>query len=275
MPARRAAVTGARTAAVWLAVFLGDPARAQSPAPSTPSPPPAADEAARRSGGVLDELLLRPRRATEEGRAQYSRGSHPQALSAFERAAGIRPKDPVARFNMADALYKNGRYDEAAALFGALGGDARSTVTAPSRFNLGNSLYQKQDYAGAIRSYRDALRLAPGDADARRNLELALRALEAQKEQQKKKQPEGQPDKRQPDERPQQDQSRSQQQQGRQDQQRPQSQQEQEDQRFRQETGMPKQRAMQLLDALQQNEKAEQRKLLAQKRAQKKKGKDW
>ena len=274
-PARRAAATAARTAAVWLALALGVPARAQSPAPSTPSRPLAADEAARRSGGILDELLLRPRRATEEGRAQYARGSHPQALSAFERAAVIRPKDPVARFNMADALYKNGRYDEAAALFGALGGDARSTVTAPSRFNLGNSLYQKQDYAGAIRSYRDALRLAPGDADARRNLELALRALEAQKEQQKK-QPEGQPDKSQPDERSQPDQSRSQQQQGgRQGQQRPQTQQEQEDQRFRQETGMPKQRAMQLLDALQQNEKAEQRKLLAQKRAQKKKGKDW
>ena len=38
---------------------------------------------------------------------------------------------------------------------------------------------------------------------------------------------------------------------------------------------MPKDRAMQLLDALQQNEKNEQRKLLAAKRAERKKGKDW
>jgi hypothetical protein len=38
---------------------------------------------------------------------------------------------------------------------------------------------------------------------------------------------------------------------------------------------MPKERAMQLLDALQQNEKAEQQKALALKRAQRKKGKDW
>jgi hypothetical protein len=38
---------------------------------------------------------------------------------------------------------------------------------------------------------------------------------------------------------------------------------------------MPKDRAMQLLDALQQNEKAEQKKLLLAKRAQKKGGKDW
>jgi hypothetical protein len=38
---------------------------------------------------------------------------------------------------------------------------------------------------------------------------------------------------------------------------------------------MPQERAMQLLDALQQNEKAEQKRLLALKRGQKKKGKDW
>ncbi len=38
---------------------------------------------------------------------------------------------------------------------------------------------------------------------------------------------------------------------------------------------MPKERAMQLLDALQQNEKAEQRKLQAERRKQAKGGKDW
>ena len=37
---------------------------------------------------------------------------------------------------------------------------------------------------------------------------------------------------------------------------------------------MPKERAMQLLDALQENEKAEQKNLLAEQRAKKKKGKE-
>jgi Ca-activated chloride channel homolog len=266
-------------------VALGAPARAQVPAPAAPAPTASAP-AERRTGTVLDELLLRPRRATEEGRAEYGRGSHPQALSAFERAAGARPQDPVTRFNVADGLYKNGKYDEAAALFRALGDDVASPVAAASRYNLGNSLYQKQDYQGAIRSYRDALRLAPGDEDVRRNLELALRALKEQEEQ-KKKQQQDQQDKKQQDEKqqPQPDQKgqpdqkqqdkQQQPQPGQQKQQRPQTQQEKEDQRFRQEAGMPKERAMQLLDALQQNEKAEQKKLLALKRAQKKKGKDW
>ncbi len=271
---RGADAVGRQAAAVLLAVALGVPARAQAPAASTPAPPPAVEGPARRSGGVVDELLLRPRRATEEGRAEYARGSHPQALSAFERAARIRPSDPVARFNVADALYTNGKYDEAAALFGALGGEEGSAVSVPSRFNLGNSLYQKQDYRGAVRAYRDALRLAPGVEDARRNLELALRALKDQEQRQKKQQG-GQPEKSQQDQKPGPDHDQSQQRRGPQDQQRPQTLQEKEDQRFREETGMPKERAMQLLDALQQNEKAEQRKLLAQKRAQKKKGRDW
>ncbi len=51
---------------------------------------------------------------------------------------------------MADGLYKNGRYDEAAALFRSLGHDATSPLAPAARFNLGNSLYQKQDYKGAI-----------------------------------------------------------------------------------------------------------------------------
>ena len=284
---RRSAETALRqAAAVLLAVALGSPARAQVPAPAAPAPTASASTPAeRRTGTVLDELLLRPRRATEEGRAEYGRGSHPQALSAFERAAGARPQDPVTRFNVADGLYKNGKYDEAAALFRALGDDAASPVAAASRFNLGNSLYQKQDYPGAIRSYRDALRLAPGDVDVRRNMELALRALKEQEEQQKKQQDQqgkDQQDKKQqpqPDQKGQPDQKQQDKQQqpppGQQKQQRPQTQQEKEDQRFRQEAGMPKERAMQLLDALQQNEKAEQKKLLALKRAQKKKGKDW
>ena len=163
-PRRRALEEVARKAAVLLlASALASPAAAQVPphaAASSPPPAPAAAEPppdgsptpggkpTRRSGTVLDELLLRPRRATEEGRAEYARGSHPQALSAFERAAAARPQDPATRFNVADGLYKNGKYDEAAAIYRALGADAASPVAAPSRYNLGNSLYQKQDYRG-------------------------------------------------------------------------------------------------------------------------------
>jgi Ca-activated chloride channel family protein len=273
-----AASTAARAAGIALLLLSSArpaPAQTPPPSPSGPAPAPQGEGPARR-GTLMDEVLLRPRRATEQGRGEYARGSHPQALEAFERAAKARPQDPAVRFNVAAGLYKNGRYDEAATLFKSLGSDAASPLAGAARYNLGNSLYQKQDYKGAIQAYRDALRALPGDADLRRNLELALRKLQEQEEQKKRDQQQERDDQKKdqdkqdqkgepkPNPNPQQGQN-----------QRPQTPEEKADQRFRQEAGMPKERAMQLLDALQQNEKAEQQKALALKRAQRKKGKDW
>jgi hypothetical protein len=292
----------ARVTAVMAATTLlgaAIPSHAQTtpgtPAPTDTLPAPPADQAppdATEGGGALDEVLLRPRRLTEKGRQEYESGNHPQALEAFEGAARARPEDPAVRFNMADGLYKNGRYEEAAALFRSLGHDATAPFAPAARFNLGNSLYQKQDYKGAIQAYRDALRVAPNDEDTRRNLELALRQLREQEEQQKRQQEQQQDqgqDQEQEDQQgqkqqqqqgeqkdeQQQQQQQEQRQQRQQQQQRPQTPEEREDQRFREQTGMPKERAMQLLDALEENEKAEQRRLLAEQRAKKKKGKDW
>src|SRR5262245_20933311 len=213
-----------------------------------------------RTGHVMDELLLRPRRSTEAGREEYTRGNHPQALSAFEGAAAARPQDPRTRFNVADGLYKNGRFDEAAPLYKSLGEDEKSPLAGPSRFNLGNTLYQKKDFKGAVRAYRDALHLQPDDLDTRKNLELAIRAL---REQENKGQgpSRDKKDDEKPDQQKQQsgqDQKKDQKQDQKSDasqgqkQQRPQTPEEKADQKFRQETGMPRERAMQLLEALQQ-----------------------
>ncbi len=296
-PARAAGAAAILLAALALPAAAQAPA--QSPAPAQPVPAqaapgpaaaPSSGEGEARRGTLLDEVLLRPRRATQKCRDEYARGSHPQALKAFEEAAATRPQDPAVRFNVADGLYKNGRYDEAGTLFRALGADAASPLAGPARYTLGNTRFQKQDYKGALQAYRDALRAMPGDADTRRNLELALRKLKEQEEQQKRdqqKKDEQDQDKQKQD---QQKQDQKDQQQQQKDQkgdpkqnqqpkpgqdQRPQTPEEKANERFKQEAGMPKERAMQLLDALQQNEKAEQQKALALQRAQRKKGKDW
>jgi len=75
--------------------------------------------------------------ARKKGRDQYARGNHPQALEAFERASAARPQDPVARFNVADALYKNGKYDGGAAVFRALGRTPPRRLPPPPAHNLG------------------------------------------------------------------------------------------------------------------------------------------
>lgn len=261
---RRAATRSARgLGAAVLVLLTAWPARAH----------------AAETGGVLDELLLRPRRYTARGQDDYKKGQHPDALKAFEQAAGARPHDPSAKFNLADGLYKNGRFGEAAELWRALGQDARAPLAGPARFNLGNSLYNQKDYPGAVRAYRDALELLPNDEATRRNLELALRALLEQQQQQQKQ------DQQKQDQQPQQEQKQGQsqdqskpqpkqEQRGGQQQPRPQSEQEREQQRYQKEAGMPKERAMQLLEALQRNERDQQKKRLAAK-ARRRPGQDW
>jgi Ca-activated chloride channel family protein len=240
------------------------------------APAPARAEAQK----LADELLLRPTRLTRQGAKDFERGNHPSALQSFEGASKSRPADPAAKFNLADGLYKNGKFDEAEALYRALGGDVRSALAAPSRFNLGNTLYQKQDYAGAVGAYKDALRLQPGDEDTVRNLELALRQQKKQQEQQQRdQQKKDQKDQKQDQQQQQQQQKKDQKQDQKQKAggkpERPKTEEEKEQERFQKETGMPKERAMQLLDALQQNEKDEQKKLLAARRPTKRPRRDW
>ena len=239
-------------------------------------------------GSRIDELLLRPKRLTDTGIRHYREGRHPEALEAFERALAAREDDARARFNLADALYKNGKFDEAQAIYESLGDD--EMLAAPARYNLGNTLFQKRDYPGAIKAYRDTLRVDPNDEETRRNLELALRKLQEQQQQQQQQQRQKQKEKSdQRDERDPEDQKEDQdqdgeqnekQQQDGQDQQeskpRPKSKEQQERERFEREAGMSKELAMQLLDALQRNEKEEQKKILAARQAKRKKtDKDW
>lgn len=229
---------------------------------------------------VAGEVLLKPKRLTQEARGEFERGNHPAALQAFEKASQSRPTDPAARFNLADGLYKNGKFDEAAAIYEALGAPGSSLAPA-ARFNLGNTRFQKQDFAGAADAYKDALRLTPGDAEAIHNLEMALRALQQQKQDQQKQQDkqkneQDQDQQRDQQGRPQDDGQKEQkpERQPGQQPERPRTEEEKEKERFQKEAGMPKERAMQLLDALQQNEKDEQKRLLAAK-AKRKAGRDW
>ena len=247
--------------AVWLAAAL------------LPSIASAAE-----SGSIADEVLLRPKRLAGEGRREFDSGNHPAALEAFEKAARTRPADPAAKFNLADALYKNGRFDDAATIYRGLGEAPASPLAPAARYNLGNALYQKKDYPGAVAAYKDALRLAPHDPDTTRNLELALLAQQPPQQQSQK------PDQQQPNEDDQRKDAQKPQPSGQASQkppdagrqpEPPKSEEEKERERFQKETGMPKERAMQLLDALQQNEKQEQKRALAAKAPEKKPRKDW
>jgi Ca-activated chloride channel family protein len=222
---------------------------------------------------VKDEVLARPSRETNKGIKAYQAGDAAEALAAFEKARAARPDSPVTRFNEAVAQAKAGKAPDAIDTFTALSRE-KNDLGFESHYNLGNALLGAKQLPAAVAAYRDALRLRPDDAHARRNLEIALRELEQQKKDQeqdkdkdKKDQKDNPKDKDQkPKPQPSPSDSKKEP---------PKTQKERENERFQKETGMSKDRAMQLLKALEQNEKTEQKKKLEAERAKRRKGKDW
>ena len=81
-------------------------------------------------------------------------------LNAFAQSA----------FDLANAAYADGRYEEAAAGYEAL---IAETPDATLYYNLGNARFKQGELAQAILSYERALRLDPNHKDAQYNLQFA------------------------------------------------------------------------------------------------------
>ena len=218
---------------------------------------------------IKDEILARPSRETNKGLKAYEAGDAATALAAFEKARAARPDSATTRFNEAVAQAKAGKAQEATETFTSLSRE-KNDLAFESHYNLGNTLLATQQLPAAIAAYRDSLRLRPDDPRARRNLEIALRQMEQQKKDQEKDKQDQQKDQQNKDKEPQKQPSKPD------EKKEPQkSEKERENERFQKETGMSKDRAMQLLKALEQNEKTEQKKKLEGERAKRRKGKDW
>ena len=123
--------------------------------------------------------------ALEGWRAErrYAAGDFAASSAAFEKAlAG--DSTPRLAFRAGNALYRMRHYEDAAKRY-RLAAAGPADLRQRSSFNMGNALVRAAENAperpellyGAIRAYEEALRLDPTDADAKWNLELAVRRL--------------------------------------------------------------------------------------------------
>ncbi len=110
------------------------------------------------------------------------------AETEYRKALNKKPNDLKWDYNLADALYKQQKFDEAAEKFEALG-DKMETPEEKARafHNLGNSQLMKQKLDESIESYKKALRQNPSDLETKYNLAYA-QMLKKKKEEQEKKQ---------------------------------------------------------------------------------------
>ena len=127
-------------------------------------------------------------RHTEKGNALYEHGDHPQALEEYGKAQAVAPTAPQLPYDIGNVLYRQKNYAGAAEPNERALGAAPPSLAPRIAYNLGNALYRDERYDEAVKAYVRALKGAPQDAEAKRNLELALRALEIQKQQKKQQQ---------------------------------------------------------------------------------------
>ena len=121
--------------------------------------------------------------AIKRGNAHYQAEAYDAALGAYQSAAKDRPDDVISRYNLGAALYQKKQFEEAADEFRRSLDASDPVHQAHGYYNLGNAQVQLNDIEGAIRSYKSALRLNPTDLDAKHNLELALEKLQQKSQQ--------------------------------------------------------------------------------------------
>jgi Ca-activated chloride channel family protein len=133
-------------------------------------------------------------RRTEKGNELYKEGSLDRALDEYGRAQALVPLAPELPYDLGNVLYRKENWAGAAEAYEKALGSAGRELAPSAAYNLGNALFKDEKYDEAIKAYVRALKTAPADGDAKRNLELALRALEQQKQKQQQQQkPQGQP----------------------------------------------------------------------------------
>ena len=107
------------------------------------------------------------RRVLRAGNALYEQENYPEAEIRYRKAQEQSPTYE-GLFNLADALYKQKRYDEALNILKQISRDEVAGPHAPDAYyNLGNTYFQQKKLPEAAEASKNALRRNPLDDEAR------------------------------------------------------------------------------------------------------------
>ncbi len=152
------------------------------------------------AGGVVESLgpmgrATNSESSSQRGREAFAEGRFEDAVREFEAAAGIKP-GPEAGFNLGTSRIAAG--DFAGGLESLTTAFDDEALATDVRYNAGWAALGVQDWDNAIRANEEVLRERPFDANAKRNLEIALRKKQEQENQQQR-QPQPSPQPQQPE----------------------------------------------------------------------------
>lgn len=122
-----------------------------------------------------------------KGNEYYKNQQYDLAEGQYRLALQQNPKNPTAQYNLGSALYQQKKYDEAKEVWAGLAKESNNAgLKSSAYYNKGVAHTKDNELEQSIEAYKAALRLNPGDKEARENLQKAL--LEQKKRQQDQKQ---------------------------------------------------------------------------------------
>lgn len=134
----------------------------------------------------------------QTGNDRFAEEAYLEALHAYNSAQLESPELAEPYYNAANALYREGAYEDALALLemalqvAQMDENEVQSLVENSFYNLGNTSFNQESWEAAIAAYREALLRNPDDLDAKYNLELALQQLQEQQQNEEEQQQEQQ-----------------------------------------------------------------------------------
>jgi Ca-activated chloride channel family protein len=114
----------------------------------------------------------------EEGNRLFEAGRHDDALKLYTQAQLQAPDAPEIHLDIGNVFYRKGEMEKAREAYARAFSAADRKLAGAARYNSGTADLSAGDLKGAVRAFREALKMDPDDADARRNLEVALRMMQ-------------------------------------------------------------------------------------------------
>ncbi|RNC83326.1 MAG: tetratricopeptide repeat protein [Balneola sp.] len=129
----------------------------------------------------------------KKGNDAYEKGDYAKAEELYRASIETDPENAEVYFNLANALAKQGKTEEAIQTYM----EYRSMADSPEKkalaeYNIGSVLAQGQQWKPASQHFRNSLKLNPTDQEAKHNFERAMIESSKQNEQQQQEQQQNQ-----------------------------------------------------------------------------------
>jgi Ca-activated chloride channel family protein len=130
------------------------------------------------------------RKLIRDGNKLYKEKKFSDAEVEYKKSLGLNQNSIPGNYNLGNAYYKQGKFDEASQQYQSIlsNKDINDEQKAKAFHNIGNSLLESKKFEESINAYKNALKMNPKDNDTRYNLAYAQSMLQQQQQQKQQQQ---------------------------------------------------------------------------------------